>query len=173
MIARCYPKLEAPCYTTKYANCYAITPMKCIGQIRRERLHELQRSHGMTLAELNEKLGRDRRDATLSQVLNAAPITRTGRVRVMGSEQARSIEAAFGLDEGWLDTDPDFDRLQQRTNQDVKPAENPPAWPFRRIPPDTLLSIPQDELVRLEDYLIGFVSGLRFNRQDVHKNQPA
>lgn len=127
----------------------------------------------MTLAELNEKLGRERRDATLSQILNGAPNTRTGRAREMGNDQARSIELAFGLEPGWLDMDPDFEQAQQKL---AAAAEQPNAlrateahwpynaWPFRRMPPESILSIPKDDLARLEDYMLGFVSGLRFGR---------
>lgn len=159
--------------------------MKCIGQIRRERLHELKRAHGMTLAELNEKLGRERRDATLSQILNGSPNTRTGRAREMGNDQARAIEAAFGLEHGWLDMDPDFEQAQQKL---AAASEQPSAlrateasgqysaWPFRRMRPESILSIPKEDLARLEDYMLGFVSGLRFGRDQPstseHTQQP-
>jgi hypothetical protein len=91
--------------------------MKCIGEIRRQRLRALLDEKGLSLADLSEKLGRTRRDATLSQLLSAAPNTRTGRPREMGSDQARDIERVMGLPEGWMDRDPAYDEALAELSQ--------------------------------------------------------
>lgn len=65
--------------------------MKTIEEIRLDWLSRLIERHG-TIAALNEALGRARTDATLTQIRNMAPNTRSGKVRNMGSELAREIE---------------------------------------------------------------------------------
>lgn len=57
-----------------------------------------------TLAALNVALGRQRNDATLSQIKNRWASPRTGAPRVMGTAIARSIEALLDLERGLLDS---------------------------------------------------------------------
>lgn len=84
--------------------------MKVVEDVRRERLMQLKKRFG-TFSALNEKLQRPSRDATLSQIANASPDSKTGKPRVMGSPQARLIEKKLGLEVGWMDTDPVFDSV--------------------------------------------------------------
>ena len=51
---------------------YPILPMKTIAETRRIRLDMLVKRHGDRLAKLNEVLGLDRTDATLSQIRTQA-----------------------------------------------------------------------------------------------------
>lgn len=67
----------------------------------------LKVEHG-TLVALNEKIGLDRRDSTLSQILNSAKNSKTGKGKEMGSPMARKLEAACGKEIGWMDNDPDL-----------------------------------------------------------------
>lgn len=77
-------------------------------------LAHLVHTHG-GMAALNRALGRSERDATLSQILNEAPNSKTGAPRKMGDKLARSIESALGLEHGVMD--------RERAAQ----AEAPPA----------------------------------------------
>lgn len=126
--------------------------MKLIGQIRRERLQMLRAETGMSFADINAKLGRSRRDATLSQIANEAPNTSTGKPRQMGDDQARELEVAFDKEKGWFDRDPDFDALQAQYSS-LKASE-PPAtyniWPFQRITRERFYKLPDVERERLE-----------------------
>ncbi len=80
--------------------------MQTIGTIRRARLRMLK-EHFRSLAAINRAIGRNSRDATLSQILNASPDkSRNGKPREMGAQQARAIESALGLPRGWFDVDP-------------------------------------------------------------------
>lgn len=81
--------------------------MKTIGEVRQLRLKQFVAQSGLTFAEINSRLGRTRRDATLGQLAKAAPNTRTGKPRRMGDSQARLLETTFGLPTGWFDSDPD------------------------------------------------------------------
>ena len=71
----------------------------------------LVKKHGDSLAQLNEALGLDRTDATLSQIRTQAPHSKTGKPRVMGDELARKIEEKLGLEVGWMDTPPTYAEL--------------------------------------------------------------
>ncbi len=75
--------------------------MKTVSQIRRDNLLLLLERHG-SLANLNEKLELARTDATLSQIKNQSTTSR-GNPKMMGDTMARRIEAALGLEEGWMD----------------------------------------------------------------------
>ena len=52
--------------------------MKTIAETRRNRLDMLVKLHGDSLAKLNEVLGLDRTDATLSQIRTQAKHSKTG-----------------------------------------------------------------------------------------------
>jgi len=79
--------------------------MKTIEEIRHDWLLRLVEKHG-TVANLNAALGRTRTDATLTQIKNKAPNTRSGKVRSMGSDLAREIEERLGIERGTLDHEP-------------------------------------------------------------------
>lgn len=99
--------------------------MRTIGEIRRLRLRALLDEHAITVAELGARLGRTRRDSTLSQILNGAPDSKTGTPRQMGEAQARLIETKFDKPVGWMDRDPDFDALLLRAPSTALRAEEP------------------------------------------------
>ncbi len=90
---------------------YVIPWMQTISETRRARLAMLVKSHGGSLAALNEALDLDRTDATLSQIRTQAPHSKTGKPRVMGDDLARKIEQRLGLEEGWMDTPPSYAEL--------------------------------------------------------------
>lgn len=79
--------------------------MRTIEEVRHDWLLRLVEKHG-TVADLNAALGRTRTDATLTQIKNKAPNTRTGKVRSMGSDLAREIEEKLGMERGTLDHEP-------------------------------------------------------------------
>jgi len=75
--------------------------MKTIEEIRRDRVAWLvQRYGGVT--KLANAL--DKSPSQVSQVLNAVPHSRSGKPRVLGSDQAREYEGKLGLPEGIMDT---------------------------------------------------------------------
>jgi len=78
--------------------------MKTVGETRLDRLGVLVKKHGGSLARLNEAIGLNRTDATLSQIRTRAPHSRTGKPRTMGDELARRIEQKLALPVGWMDT---------------------------------------------------------------------
>ena len=93
----------------KFANLffgYPILLMKTIAETRRMRLDMLVKRHGDSLAKLNEVLGLDRTDATLSQIRTQAKHSKTGKPRSMGDDLARRIENTLLLERGWMDTPP-------------------------------------------------------------------
>ncbi len=85
-----------------FAQRYPIVRMKTISEIRRDNLLLLIAEYG-SLAALNEKLGLTRTDATLSQIKNGSPDSRTGVAKAMGESVARRIENALSLETGWMD----------------------------------------------------------------------
>lgn len=101
-----------------------------MAETRRQRLALLVKSHGNSLAQLNEALGLDRTDATLSQIRTQAPHSKTGKPRVMGDELARRIEERLKLEAGWMDTPPQYSEDQQdpRIAQAIKVMEAMPEW---------------------------------------------
>lgn len=90
---------------------YPIACMQTIAETRRQRLQMLLAKHNNSLAELNEALGLDRTDSTLSQIRNQSAHSRTGKPRSMGDDLARKIEKSLGLEEGWMDTPPTYAEL--------------------------------------------------------------
>lgn len=135
--------------------------MKVIAEIRRERLALLIAELGdISLAAMNDRLGRLRRDATLSQVLKSAPNTRTGRPRQMGDDQARDIERVFQKPYGWMDRDPDMDRME--TQLRVMMAEEPAAayrvWPFASIQPEQWRALTDLQRNAVEQLIASFTA---------------
>lgn len=96
---------------TKLARSYVIGLMQTVSETRRARLTMLVKRHGNSLAALNEVLGLDRTDATLSQIRTQAKHSKTGKPRVMGDDLARKIEEKLGLTTGWMDTPPSYAEL--------------------------------------------------------------
>lgn len=96
---------------SELANVYPIEGMQTISETRRARLTMLVKRHDDSLARLNEALGLDRTDATLSQIRTQAKHSKTGKPRVMGDDLARKIESRLGLPEGWMDTPPTYAEL--------------------------------------------------------------
>lgn len=152
--------------------------MKPIGQIRRERLKQLLSVGNLSFADLNQLLGRLRRDATLNQIAQAAPNSTTGKPREMGSVQARAIESKLKLPEGWFDTDPDRDGSDfvlslpdgRRVVFEAKPAApaanlaaeepaiyNAKGWPFRSVTPHDLAGLAASHLDTLERMIRAFL----------------
>lgn len=76
--------------------------MTTAAEIRWQNLRKLV-AHFGSLAELNHQLHRERRDATLSQILNRSRDSKTGQPRQMGDKLARAIEAALGWERGRMD----------------------------------------------------------------------
>jgi len=94
----------------------------------------LVKKHGNSLAQLNEALGLDRTDATLSQIRTKAPHSKTGKPRVMGDDLARKIEDKLSLDHGWMDTPPSYAELHGEEDPRTKvmllmEALPPDQWP--------------------------------------------
>lgn len=83
--------------------------MKTVEEVRRARLVLLKEELG-TLVALNAKIGLTARDSTLSQIMNLAKNSKTGKGKGMGSPMARKLEAACGKEVGWMDTDPELER---------------------------------------------------------------
>lgn len=83
--------------------------MQTIDEIRRARLEALIQERG-SIAALNEALGLDRTDSTLSQIRTQARHSSTGKPRTMGDELARRIEERLQLPRGWMDTSLELER---------------------------------------------------------------
>jgi hypothetical protein len=134
--------------------------MNTCGEIRRLRLSQLRHETGLNYAEMNERLGRNRLDATLSQIAQQQPNTRTGKARQMGDEQARNIERAFDKPTGWMDRDPEFDELQRQLDRAVRePAPaGYSAWPFKRLDASRVRALPAEAFAALEDQLLAAVA---------------
>ena len=81
--------------------------MKTVEEVRRARLAMLVKEF-KSYAELNEKLGRPRRDATLTQYANQSVGSKTAKRKGMGSATARLLESACKKEPGWMDTDPEL-----------------------------------------------------------------
>lgn len=126
--------------------------MKTIGTVRRQRLKMLIDERGMTYAQVNAKLGRTRIDSTLSQIANAAPDSKSGKPREMGDAQARLLEAAFDLETGWFDRDPDFDQTIDRLKalQAAEPAQIYDVWPFPNVERSAIMRLPKEVKGQIE-----------------------
>lgn len=90
------------CHSFRRSRCNAA--MGTASENRLRWLAHLVQQHG-GVAALNRALQRGERDATLSQILNKAPNSKTGAPRRMGDKLARGIEQKLGLDHGVMDTE--------------------------------------------------------------------
>lgn len=104
----------------KLACGYLIAGMQTISETRRQRLAILVRRYGEKLADLNEAIGLDRTDSTLSQIRTQAKHSKTGKPRVMGDDLARKIENELQLEAGWMDTPPNWDELLSQEDPRIK-----------------------------------------------------
>jgi hypothetical protein len=104
----------------------AMVGMQTIDKTRRERLEILIKECG-SIAALNEALGLDRTDSTLSQIRTQARHSRTGKPRVMGDDLARRIEAALHRPDGWMDT-PVEPAADERTARVLELLGRLPQW---------------------------------------------
>jgi len=128
--------------------------MNTVEDNRRDWLMQLIEQAG-SIAALNVQLGRDRTDATLSQIKNRSTHAKTGKPRSMGPKLAREIEEKLRLPHGSMDNP---------THKAEAPAESqlkvqePTAqytvmelrWPFRDISPAEWASIPVNTRMGLE-----------------------
>ena len=91
--------------------------MKVIEEIRLENLRSLiEKTGGVTrFADLCGK-----QQAQISQLLNRAPDSKTGKPKAIGSAQAREFETAAKKEIGWLDND------HKREPAVVAPTSAPP-----------------------------------------------
>ncbi len=89
--------------------------MKTVDDIRRDNLAIASKRAGSSTA-LAKKAGVSA--VYLSRLKNRAVETRTGRVKAMGSQVARKIEAAIGEPVGWLDTDHSMTAITKTANDD-------------------------------------------------------
>jgi hypothetical protein len=140
--------------------------MKLIGEVRRQRLAMLMAETGLSITSFSVKLGRSRRDSTLSQIVHQAPDSKTGKPRQMGDPQARQIETIFGKPTGWMDRDPDFDQLEQALSDaraqinELQVAEAPGVyrfWPFPALSLARVLRLPPAGLKAAQAALTGIV----------------
>lgn len=114
-----------------------------LSEIRRANLLFLIEQYG-SLKRLNIALGRKSNDATLSQIKNKAPSSRTGTVRNMGVAIARDIEKKLNYDFGWMDVahpeiqpvplnkENEFTKNKQKENPDSQPLTIAPLFEIRR-----------------------------------------
>jgi hypothetical protein len=109
---------------------YLMLPMQTVAETRRQRLAMLVARFGDSLAQLNEALGLDRTDATLSQIRTQAKHSKTGKPRAMGDDLARKIEERLELPEGWMDTPPDltYKPNDERIRRAMEVMESMPGW---------------------------------------------
>jgi hypothetical protein len=114
----------------KLAKCHVINGMQTISETRIARLAMLVEKHGGSLAKLNEALGLDRTDSTLSQIRTGAAHSKTGKTRGMGDNLARKIEERLGLAHGWMDTPPGYADMHpdDRISHVMKVMEAMPEW---------------------------------------------
>lgn len=113
---------------------HVIGGMQTISETRLTRLAMLVKKHGGSLAALNEAIGLDRTDATLSQIRTKAPHSKTGKPRVMGDDLARKIEEKLSLGLGWMDTPPSYAELHGEEDPRTKvlllmESMPPDQWP--------------------------------------------
>lgn len=108
--------------------------------LRRENLHALVSSGRTTIADINTRLGRDRRNTYLYSLLNAVKETKTGRPRTISEKLARRIEEVLLLERGYLDQEkPRLATVEQVNQAAPKVAAQPKTAlvaldPFAEIP---------------------------------------
>lgn len=91
--------------------------MKTCQEIRVDNLRTLVSEHG-SIVRLAEKIGKA--EAQISQWLNSAKDSKTGRPRSISDDMCRLVEQKCGKEHGWLDHDHSDVGLEQ----------------FRQLPPE-------------------------------------
>lgn len=91
--------------------------MKTCAEIRIDNLRKLVGDYGGNVR-LAEKIGKA--EAQISQWLNSAKDSKTGRPRSMSDDMARLVEQKCGKEHGWMDNDHSDVGLEQ----------------FRQLPPE-------------------------------------
>lgn len=153
-----------------------LAEMKSIGVIRQLRLQQFVTQTGLSYADINSDLGRDRRDATLNQIVKGAKNTSTGKPRRMGDTQARLLETTFRLPDGWFDSDPDEhpDLLARKptgelivkklpkslfigVREDVASYRASQPWPFQTVPREEVAALSSADRATLERVILAFM----------------
>lgn len=116
--------------------------MKTVEEIRRARLKELVQHVG-GLASLNRLTGKQDRDSTYSQLVNASVGSKTQKPKEMGSALARAIEEHLNLPRGWMD------------NEDSAST----AWPFPSINRSSWDALSDAQRKAIEEWVRSQVSG--------------
>lgn len=127
--------------------------MKTIEEISVEALRSLIKQFGSTVA-LNRSLGRNERDSTFSQILNAAPNSKSGKPKTMGSDLAREIESSLSLERGWMDNSWNCSDVINQKVESVKPT-----WPFS-VSYSNYLALSRAARKRLNDKVVDFIDGV-------------
>lgn len=120
---------------------YSMKAMKTIADIRRDNLLSLIAMHG-SIANLNVALKMTRTDATLSQIKNASPDSKTGVPKSMGDAIARRIEVELRLERGWMDN--------IQGSEDHEATGPAFGWPFRTVSRQQLNLLEDEELAHIE-----------------------
>lgn len=89
----------------------------------------LIKQHGGSLANLNEAIGLERTDATLSQIRNRSVHSTSGKPRAMGDDLARKIENKLKLPVGWMDTPPSYAEMHGEEDPRTKVMQLMEAMP--------------------------------------------
>jgi hypothetical protein len=109
--------------------------MKTVEEVRRMRLAELKSEFG-SFAAINARIDRLSTDSTLSQIANSSLGSKTGKPKVMGSDQARLLEEKLEKPRGWMDTDPDLLRGTSFSRPILGEALGVVADALSKVPPE-------------------------------------
>ncbi|MCP1404604.1 hypothetical protein [Achromobacter insolitus] len=143
-------------YATELAWRYVMLDMKTIEEIRVVRLRMLIKEVGSTAA-LNRLAERNERDSTLSQILNGALGSKTSKPKTMGSDLARTLEAATGKPRGWMDNDPDL---------------QPSSWPFVSLTQERFNALPDRWQGRAEERMLAVVEEWERDHKSTPRDRP-
>lgn len=130
--------------------------MKTVEETRVARLRMLIAEVGSTAA-LNRLAERNERDSTLSQILNGALGSKTGKPKTMGSDLARTLESATGKPRGWMDTDPELQG----------------SWPFPSLPIERFEALPERWKGRAEERLLAVVEDWEREQKSPPTDRPS
>lgn len=106
--------------------------MSTVDEIRRQKLAELAEQFG-GVRRLADKIGRS--ESQVSQWINAAKDSKTGRPRGMRNDSARFIEQACNKPSGWLDGIVKDTAPPPSQPQELTPFESAVLKAIRDIPP--------------------------------------
>lgn len=89
----------------------------------------LVRKYG-SVAQLNRALGWEETNARLYQIHNRSVRKDRGTLYEMGDPTAREIEEKLSLQEGWMDTPPNYSEMHQddRITHVMRVMESMPEW---------------------------------------------